>query len=378
MIKKILFSYILLIILIISVKAQNYIVKSVIYWTSPVMNEREALCLSYYKIAIIDEENIKNNEQELKLIKKLNRNIKLICYSNPMELFSPMVSPRPIQTALAKEILGKYPEWLLKTSIGDRVVFYRGMIMLNLSENCPVIRGKKCSEFLAEQQLITLKDSIWDGYFMDNAGGNISWLNHMIDSDSDKIPDDSISLDHAWLKGIKSYALKIKNGMRKGNLLLGNKGSLDLVDVFDGKTFEKFPNDYLGGKKDFGWHKCMNNARRTGDYTVFTVEPSDLNFGQASALLLDNVYIAVGQNNPTIHNEFRRELGEPIDEAGKNDSCYFRLYKNGRVDVFPSQRRGGNKNESLKSSFFNNFKVLLIIYVYIFSNYHFYNITRYF
>ena len=321
-------------------KAQNYIVKSVIYWTSPVMNEREALCLSYYKIAIIDEENIKNNEQELKLIKKLNRNIKLICYSNPMELFSPMVSPRPIQTALAKEILGKYPEWLLKTSLGDNVVYFPGMIMLNLSQNCPVIRGKKCSEFLAEQQLIILKDSIWDGYFMDNSGGNISWVNPQIDSDNDKIADDSTSLDHAWLNGIKSFATIIKNGMRKGGLLLGNKGSLDLVNLFDGKTFEKFPNDYLGGKKDFGWHKSMNNARQTGTYTVFTVEPGDLMFGLASALLLDHVYIGVGQNNPIIHSEFREDLGMPLDQADKNDSCYYRLYKNGRVEVFPSQRRG--------------------------------------
>lgn len=345
----ILFGLILLSLSVITVKAQNYLVRSTIYWTSPVMSEREAKCVSYYSVAIIDGENMVNNPEAVRLIKRLNSSIKLICYSNPMELFSPMVSPRPMQAALAKEILEKYPQWILKTSSGQNVVFYPKMIMLNLSLNCPRINGKNCIEFLAKKQLEILKDTlVWNGYFMDNAGGNISWVNNRIDSDNNKIADDSTSIDRAWYGGISSYASLIKKGMRKGNLLIGNKGSLDFVDLFDGKTvdlfdgktFENWPNDHLGGTKDWGWHKCMTNARHTGAYTIFLVKSKDLMFGLASALLTDNVYIGVGQDNPTVHPEFMIDLGKPLSQAGKNDSCYFRLYEKGKVEVFPSKRMG--------------------------------------
>lgn len=329
-----------LIFIALAAKSQNYLVKSAGYWTSPVMNEREAKSMSYYPLVIIDGENMINNRENLELMKKFNSNIKLICYSNPMEIFSPMAQPRPIQTVLAKEIREKYPQWLLKTASGQNVVFYRGMIMLNLSENCPRVNGRNCAEFLAAKQLEILEDPIWDGYFMDNAGGNISWVNNQIDADNNKIADDSLSLDRAWHQGVYNYASLIKKGMKKGNLLLGNKGSLDFIDLFDGKFFEKFPNDYLGGKKDFGWHKCMTNARSTGQYTIFLVESRDLLFGLASALLTDNVYIAVSQNNPVVHSEFRIDLGKSLGQAGKNDSCYFRLYEKGKVEVFPSLRKG--------------------------------------
>jgi hypothetical protein len=330
----------LLLIFAASEARSQYLVKSAIYWTAPVLSLNEARNLSLYSIVIIDEENLVNNPEALELLKKLNPNLKLICYSNPMELFNPAIKIRQIQSALLEEITEKYPQWLLKNSTGEKTVFYRGMVMLNLSKNCPRVDGKNCVEYLAEKQLLILENPIWDGYFMDNGGGNIAWVNAKIDSNNDGMPDDSISLDKAWSTGIYSFLSLIKNGMDKNRLLLANKGTIEFMDILDGRIFEKFPNDYLGGKKDFGWHKSMSNARQTGKYTIFTVEPKDLMFGLASALLTDNVYIAVGQDNPVIHPELKVDLGSPLGSAQKNDSCYFRLYQKGRVEVFPSKRRG--------------------------------------
>ncbi|MHB8903513.1 MAG: putative glycoside hydrolase [Patescibacteria group bacterium] len=318
----------------------QYPVRSAVYWTAPVLSLSEARNLSLYSIVIIDEENLLNNPEALELMKKLNKNLKLICYSNPMELFKPAIKIRQIQTALLQEITEKYPQWLLKNSTGEKTVFYKGMVMLNLSRNCPRVNGKNCAEYLAEKQLLILESPIWDGYFMDNGGGNIAWVNAKIDSNNDGVADDSTFLDRSWSTGIYSFLSLIKNGMNKDRLLLANKGTIEFMDILDGRIFERFPNDYLGSKKDFGWHKSMSNARHTGKYTIFTVELKDLMFGLASALLTDNVYIAVGQDNPVVHQEFKVDLGNPLGSAQKNDSCYFRLYQKGRVEVFPSARRG--------------------------------------
>lgn len=319
---------------------QEYLIKSACYWTSPTMTDNDAKSISLYKIAVVDGENLINNPERLRMIKKLNSNIKLLCYQNPMEIFNPMVDFRPMQSQIADEILHMYPEWLLKNSSGKNVVFYPGMIMLNLSTNCPRVGGKNCAEYLAEKQLETLQDRIWDGSFDDNGGKNISWVDSTIDSDNDHLADNPDSLDQAWSDGVYYYLSLIKTGMRKNMLLIANKGSLDFLEILDGRMFEKFPNNYLGGKKDNGWHKCMLNAQKTGLYTIFLVEPRDLMFGLASALLTDNGYIAIGQDNPKVHPELNFDLGKALSPAQKADSSYFRLYEKGRVEVFPSIRKG--------------------------------------
>jgi hypothetical protein len=304
------------------------------------MSLAEASNLSLYSMLIIDGENMVNNPNSLTFIKKLNKNIKLICYSNPMEIFSPMAQPRPLQSFIAKEIKEKYPQWLLKNNLGENVVYYPGMIMLNLSSNCPRINGKNCVEYLVEKQLNILKNEIWDGYFMDNGGANISWVNKQIDSDNNGIKDMPLALDSAWSKGIFQYLSLIKKGLQKDKILLANKGSLSFVELVDGKMFEKFPNNYLGSKRDYGWHKCMANALETGAYTIYLVEPRNLMFGLASALLTDNVYLAIGQDNPKIHSELQIDLGKPLEAAYKEDTCYYRNFERGTVKVIPSIKKG--------------------------------------
>jgi len=319
---------------------QEYLIKAAAYWTSPVMDDKDAKRLSLYKIIIVDGENLVNNPDKLIIIKKLNSNAKLICYFNPMELFYPIAIDRPTQSRMTKDILQNYPEWLLKTSKDENVIFFPGMIMLNLSTNCPQINGETCGEYLARKNLETLNDSIWDGSFNDNGGGIIDFVNSNIDSNNDQIADNPDSLNMAWSKGMHHYLSLIKKGMRKNTLLLANKGSLDFLEILDGRMLERFPNNYLGGKKDFGWHQSMINAQKTGNYTIFEIDSKDLMFGLASALLTDNVYVAIGQDNATFHPELNFDLGKPLSPAQKIGSVYVRFYERGKVEVFPSLRKG--------------------------------------
>lgn len=292
-------------------------IKPVSYWTSPTMSQEEAKKLSKFSLVIADLDNIFNNLESLKTIKRLNPSLKLICYSNPMEIFDPLVSNRPRQNAWSEEIKFKYSDWLLETKSGKKAVFFPGMRMLNMSSSCKVINGQKYNEWMANllvTEVLSVTDTvtgrrIWDGYFMDNCSPTMSWVSNedLIDIGPENIPE---LIDKSWSEGNREFLSIIRQAMGKNFILIGNKGVTDYRDLLDGRMFEWFPNDYIGAKLDGGWWQSMANAAQTGPYTIFLVSPKDLDFGILSSQMLDNVYVGVGNNSLRWYKQFDQDLGE--------------------------------------------------------------------
>lgn len=317
-------------------------IKTAVYWTCPWMTSQNADSLARHDLVIADLENMVVNRESLVKMKKLNPKIKLICYSNPMEIFDPGGGKRPLQNAWSDSLNGKYKKWLLKTGKGKKAIFYPGMRMLNLSSSCPKITidgqaqtyGEWMSAMLIQE---VLADSLWDGYFLDNGGGNISWVygrgKDQIDADGDGQKDNDSILDRRWSEGVHSFLKAIREAKGEDFILMANKGCTEFMDLLDGRMFEFFPNDYLGDATDGGWHQSMANARLTGPYTIFQVSRKDLDFGLASALLLDNVYIASDQNDARYHPQYRGQLG-------REEKIYKRDFQKARVEVIPSERKG--------------------------------------
>ncbi|HBA36395.1 TPA: hypothetical protein DCZ15_00810 [Candidatus Falkowbacteria bacterium] len=331
---------ILMILMLISFLTFGQKIKTAVYWTSPRLYNGDSDNLAKFDLLIIDLENMINNRDSLVKIKKINPNVKLIAYSNPMEIFDPRMDWRPLQNAWSDEIYAKYPNWLLKTDRGKKAIFWKGMVMLNLSSACPKINGLTYSEWMANILLTrALSDSIWDGYFMDNSGGNISWVysgkREQIDANVDGLPDIDTTLDKSWSEGIQIFLNIIREKKGKEFILLGNKGSVEFVDVLNGKMFEDWPNNYLGDKRDGGWHQCMINAAQTGPYTIFQVNSErNLEFAVASSLLLNEpIYIAINQNNSKYYDYFKYDLG-------KATTTTFKRYEKAIIEVNPSQREG--------------------------------------
>jgi len=307
-----------------------------VFGTCPWIDANAIDSLARFDFLIIDLENMFNNYEYLVKIKKISPQIKLICYSNPMEIFDPKVGRRPFQNDVTDKIYAEYPGWLLKTSQGNKAEFYHGMRMMNLSSACPVIDGLTYGEWMANILLDkVLSDTIWDGHCTDNSGGNISWVyprKEKIDADNDGRPDADTTLDRTWSEGMRIFLTIIRRAKGQNFIMIGNKGSVEFSDILDGKIFEDWPNDYLGDKRDGGWWQCMANAKQTGPYTIFQVSEKNLKFAVASAALLDNVHIAVYQNNFRMYPEFQLNLGEPIDT--------FRKYENGLIEVDPAKKTG--------------------------------------
>lgn len=318
------------------------------YWTSPIMSKGQAESLAKYSLVIVDMENLINNKKSLLTLKKINPKIKIICYTNPMEFFSPMKSGRSIQERWLKESLS-HPGWELKTGDGKNAIFWPGMKMMNMSSLCPLSQGKSYSQWLAEKLLSeVLIDPIWDGAFFDNGGGNISWLYenapYQLDIDGNGVSDNNIMIDGAWYTGLHNFIKSIRDSKGSNFILLANKGSVEFMDVLDGRMFEDWPNNYLGDKKNNGWDQCMVNAKSMVEnyhakYVIFQVKSSsNLEFAVASARLLDNVFVSVGQDNRNFYEIFYYDPGQPKALAIDSSGLFYRDYSKGKVIVRPATK----------------------------------------
>jgi hypothetical protein len=340
---KIFINRIILLILFFTATHSQAAVKTAIYWTSPVMSKEAVSKIAKFDLAIIDIENYDNNYGLLDAIKKLNPKIKLIAYFNSMEVFEPQVENRPWQAILVKEIRQNYPSWLLKTGSGRPAIFYKGMVMLNLSATCPKIKGLTYGEWLATQIVNKLKTGkIWDGCFLDNCTPKIAWLSKQdqLDANNDGRPDSPDDLDQNWSNGYHRHLLLIREAMGKNFIMIGNKGVTEFMDILDGRMFENFPNSYLGDAQDHGWWQCLANAHQTGKYTIIQAKEIDLELAVCSAALLDQAYIAVGQNNTRWYDAFDQQLNNG------EDIVITKKFRNGvKIEITPRTKKAVITNE---------------------------------
>lgn len=314
------------------------------YWTSPHMSEEEAAKLANFHLVIVDMENLVNNPESLRLIKKLNARTKLLAYSNPMEVWGPKVSHR----SLGKEILGvikRNPKWWLKDLKGEPVVFWNGMRMLNLSTACSKVDGKRYNQYIAQFLLErVLSNDIWDGYFMDNSGGNVSWINKgLIDADNNGVKDNLDILDRQWAEGIEEFLTIIRQAKGSEFIMIGNKGSLEFLDILNGKMFEEFPNNYLGDKKADGWYQSIDNYQLTGAHSIVHAKHRSNDefrlFVLASALIHDGYY-SYGQNSGKLFPEYQ-DIGAALGPAEEDENgAWHRKFAKAEVIVWPSKKKG--------------------------------------
>jgi hypothetical protein len=167
-----------------------------------------------------------------------------------------------------------------------------------------------------------------------------------IDIDGDGNADNPMVIDQNWENGMRNFLYNLRSNTRPGFLLFGNKGVLNYADILDGIMFENFPNDYLGSKTNGGWNQSILNTEMatmfgTVRFVIYQVKEADLEFALASALLFDDVYVALGQDNTSFPEIFKINPGKPIgDRVKAGNDFWFRDFENSSIEVYPSMRTG--------------------------------------
>lgn len=311
--------------------------KTAILWYLPTMSEFQALSIAKHDLAILDLENIFNNNEQIDLIIAKNPDIKLLIYWNLVEWFDPMFSDKPWSIKVLAE-LKERPEYWLKQSDGRPVYFWPGMKMINITEKCPIVKGQNYREFILERLWPILEDKRFSGIVYDNAWTNIDWLarfngNQDIDADLNGKADDPQVLNSAYQREVRRFIKEVGDRMGKKFIMIANPGNLSYLDILDGKIFENFPDRTLGDRHNDSWDINMAYAKNGKSYNIINARPDNLFFSLCSAMLLDEAYIAWKQNEPW-HDFYHLDLGKAIDEGKEiRPNVYQRNFENGLVEV---------------------------------------------
>jgi len=263
---------------------------SAIYWTQPTISTDEAALIARQDLAIIDLENLFNNPDNLRQIKKINPQVKVLCYVNFFEIWQqPLPPDRPFGTKLTETITNNFNEWFLVRPDGQPVIYWPGMQTLNLSDMCPQKNGYSYGHYLQDILLENvLNDRAWDGLFLDNLFDQISWLGSL-DLDRDGQEDDPSTSDYSWYRGVREFLSGISKAKGRKFTIIGNHLSLYYGDLVDGRFLENFPTE------DYSWEEAMGIASEL-PVAIFQGKGQNVNLAFNSSLLLDNAYFCVGQN----------------------------------------------------------------------------------
>ena len=333
--------------------------KMAIYGTSPTLHSAVVKNVAKYDLVILDFENWTNNPGSIRMLRKANKNIKILAYGNPIEVYSRKIKKRPLNLQLSEMMKrDEYQSWWLWTDKKKHAVFYTRLpyLMMNISSLCPKINGEKWNGFIADfyiQHALTVFPKP-DGFFGDNAADNWYWTNESIlakrklgwiDSNMDGLPDEKARLDPAWKKGMEEFYTHIRQEMGPDFLIYGNKGNMELVNVLDGKMFEEFPFSYGGpDKRAGGWYQCMESYLKMGENAIIQIKwPSSkkhLMFTLSSALLGDG-YFALGHNFSGWLPEFK-SVGIPLGpyQVDNDRNIWYREFSGATVKVYPEARKG--------------------------------------
>lgn len=286
--------------------------------------------LAKYDFVIMDYDNLVSSKKGILEMRRLNPDIKIVAYCNPMELFDPMMGGRPLQKKLLLE-MQKFAgsNWWMYTTDKKPVFWWMDppMRMLNLSAACPIVKGEQWSTYLAKFYLanvLNAKDSqgkyVFDGLFIDNLWAEVSFINDQrhikLDANRDGVEDNCWDIDQSWQKGITLFLKTLKAG-RPNAILTGNNMYMMYEDYVEGKMSENFPNDFRHGW--FGTMQYYWSETKLGlNYNMLHSEkqyPSAIRYVLCSALMGDG-YMCVPTNCLTwLQPEFDMDLGEPLGPA---------------------------------------------------------------
>jgi hypothetical protein len=278
--------------------------------------------LSKWDVVVVDMENQVRNPEKLKKLRELNPQIVILAYITSQEIRNDAVTGA---SAMRKKLAeGIKEEWYLYDVSGKKISFWPGTSMLNISDSCPVVDGKKFNTYLAHFVAEDMLSSgLWDGVFFDNTWQDINWLTKDT-ADLNRDGSSEKDVDERWRAGYHVL-------FNETNKLIGNKavvgnagpGHKEYSSEMNGILIENFP--------EFGWGYTMqvynqqtngsrqpriiiinSNTKNTGKQNDYR----EMRYGLASTLM-GNGYFSFdfGTNNHTQtwwYDEYNINLGKPL------------------------------------------------------------------
>ncbi len=271
-------------------KRANYFLQ----WT---VSKEEAKELAQWDLLVLDAEVQERNPESLQLIRQLNPDIIILAYVTSQDIRQDGGSLAQISPLRHKRWSRIPDSWYLKNGSGNKLSWWPGMDLLNVSTEAPVNSGERYFEYLAKHVANDiLGTGYWDGVFYDNSWERITYFSgEDVDINGDGTRDSAGQINAAWRAGMDRLFSLTRQHAGNHILLIGNGDSG--FTRLNGVMYENFPKN--------GWRFTLQqyrNFEKTGQKPTTSIVNSNTNnipnptdyrafrFGLTSALMGDGFY----------------------------------------------------------------------------------------
>lgn len=287
------------------------------------ITDAEARQLAKWDLLILDMEVQEKSLAQLKKIRELNPKIIILAYITSQEIRADAGNS---YSSLRKQLVSGIPEsWYLHNSAGNKISWWPGTYLLNVTDSCPTKNNLRFNQYLVnfvvEKILAT---QLWDGVYYDNAWDNITYfVGSDIDLDNNKIKD--TNLDNKWKTGMKFIYNETRRLTADKYIIVGNGNTREYRSELNGKMLENFiapawtntmnTYEYNFGTTNNPKINIINvNTSNTGNQNY-----KNMRFGLASALMEDGYYsFDYGDKDHSQtwwYDEYNVNLGDSLSSA---------------------------------------------------------------
>ncbi len=286
--------------------------------------------LAKWDLLILDMETAVNSPDKILQIRKLNPKIIILGYVTSQEIIDDVSSLSYGQEGSLRAKLRSQIDdnWWLRDGNGQRVSFWPGTYMLNLSDAGPVGRnGQRFNDFFPEFVKKEIYDTgFFDGVLLDNLWGDVSWVNgDRIDINNNGLLESYQTVNQSWLAGVKKLTKNTRALLGAEALIVGNGRIFkDYQSYLNGMMLENFPSSWEGGGTWAGSMKSYFNLEGLNQAPAVAIINSynqnrknyqKMRYGLASTLMRDNGYYSYDYDNSAHsqlwwYDEYDVSLGE--------------------------------------------------------------------
>lgn len=317
---------ILLPLLVPSARATTTDVPVANYFLSWELTDYQAQELAKFDVVILDMEIQAKRPDLLRKMRELNPRIILLAYITSQEIRQD--APGGYSVMRRRLAAGMSDQWYLKNSQGNKITWWPGTWLLNVSPNCPTYNGERFSDYLVRfVNTELLSSGLWNGVFYDNTWDNIThFAGSDVDLNADRVTDSNPNPD--WQAGMKQIYQKTR-AAHPGAIVVGNGTTRYYQTDLNGKMLENFlpvswgsTMETLKANVQNGQTPAVNiinaNTANTGNQNY-----QAMRFGLGSALL-ENSYFSYDygdQNHGQTwwFDEYTANLGAPVTTAASRN-----------------------------------------------------------
>ena len=307
------------------------------YYLGWTLTKSKAKKLSQWDVVVLDMENQERNPHLIKKMREWNPDIVILAYITAQEI-DRSATDRPQVAPLRYQLYqGVEAGWYLKNSNGQRLSWWPGTYLMNVTNKSPSINGKRWSDhisnFVTNEILAT---DLWDGVFYDNAWGNISFFaGEDIDLNLDGKKESRQTANDEWRRGMKEIYNKTREKTDEHIILVGNNTTLRYSRELNGMMIENLSGSDWKRKMESYKFNTENRARprinlinsNTGNEGGRN-KYQKMRFGLASTLMENGYYsFDFGDKNHKQlwwYDEYSVGLGEPTGKADSDQRKYQR------------------------------------------------------